>query len=355
MPDCIPRTASGRTGSCRARSTPAGGGLFDIEYRTVGLRVGGALRWIRATGRASFNDAGQAVRFIGTVQDITKRKQAEEALRRSEGRWNAAIESFSEGAIIATEDEQVIYWNPAARAMHGFTSETEGIGPLRETPITFELWTPDGCHLLELDEWPMRRLKRGEIVRNLELRVRRPDQGWEKVFSYSGAMVETAGGERLIFLSVYDLTNQRKAEGALRESEDRLRFALETIQTGAWDLDLTDHTAFRSIEHDPHLRLRRIAAAVDLRDVPRTRSAGRPGGGGRPIPARDGQPGGIGISSAASAAWMAKSAGFWPRGRHRPDDAGVLRRMAGVVQDITERKRGGSGGFTPRRRARSGV
>ena len=62
----------------------------------------------------------------------------------------------------------------------------------------------------------MRRIKRGETVRHLELLLHRPDQGWEKVVSYSGAMVETAGGERLIFLSAYDLTEQRKAEAAMR-------------------------------------------------------------------------------------------------------------------------------------------
>ena len=64
---------------------PAGDSLFDIEYRTVGLRDGGMLRWIRATGRASFNNAGQATRFTGTVQDITERKKAEAALRQSLG------------------------------------------------------------------------------------------------------------------------------------------------------------------------------------------------------------------------------------------------------------------------------
>ena len=62
---------------------PAGDGLFDIEYRTVALRDGGMPRWIRATGRASFNNAGQATRFTGTVQDITERKKAEAALRQS--------------------------------------------------------------------------------------------------------------------------------------------------------------------------------------------------------------------------------------------------------------------------------
>ena len=39
-------------------------------------------------------------------------------------------------------------------------------------------------------------------------------------------------------------------DDAGRKSEDRLRFALEACHMGAWDLDLVDHTVFRSIEHD---------------------------------------------------------------------------------------------------------
>jgi PAS domain S-box-containing protein len=177
------------------------------------------------------NAPGQfAVIFL----DISDRKAAEEALRRSEARWTAAIESLDVGAIIATEDEQVIYWNPAAQRMHGFTREDEGIEPLAETPVTFQLWTPDARHLLELDEWPMRRIKRGEVVQNLELRIRRPDQGWEKVFSYSGTMVDTAGSERLIFLSCYDITELRRAEETLRQRAEELETVMEVAPVAIW-------------------------------------------------------------------------------------------------------------------------
>jgi PAS domain S-box-containing protein len=56
---------------------PESDGGFDVEYRTVGLRDG-IERWVAARGQAYFDETGRAVRFIGTVLDITERKRAEE-------------------------------------------------------------------------------------------------------------------------------------------------------------------------------------------------------------------------------------------------------------------------------------
>jgi PAS domain S-box-containing protein len=165
---------------------------------------------------------GHIAGLVGIARDITERKQAEEALRKSEARWNSAIEFLREGVIIATEAGEVIYWNPAAQVMHGFTKPGEGIGALKETPNTFDLIIPNTDRVLPLEEWPMPRIMRGESVRNFELRLRRPDQGWERIVSYSGAMVETTSGERLVFLSVYDLTERKQAEEALQKARDDL-------------------------------------------------------------------------------------------------------------------------------------
>ena len=64
---------------------PAGTGEYSADYRTVGIRDD-VLRHIHAEGRAFFgevNNEPRAIRFIGTVQDVTRRKQNEEALRRA--------------------------------------------------------------------------------------------------------------------------------------------------------------------------------------------------------------------------------------------------------------------------------
>jgi signal transduction histidine kinase/CheY-like chemotaxis protein len=50
--------------------------IFDIEYRV--LSAAGEIRWIRASGRTSYDEHNQPTRFDGTTQDITQRKQMED-------------------------------------------------------------------------------------------------------------------------------------------------------------------------------------------------------------------------------------------------------------------------------------
>ncbi|HEX7839760.1 MAG TPA: PAS domain-containing protein, partial [Kofleriaceae bacterium] len=53
------------------------GGEYDLEYRTVGL-VDGIERYVAARGKAYFDTTGACVRFIGTIQDLTATKQADQ-------------------------------------------------------------------------------------------------------------------------------------------------------------------------------------------------------------------------------------------------------------------------------------
>jgi signal transduction histidine kinase len=68
--------------------------IYDVEYRTISPE--GKQKWIRATGRTAYDQAGRPVRFDGVTQDVTALKQTREALIRSEklalvGRLAAAV------------------------------------------------------------------------------------------------------------------------------------------------------------------------------------------------------------------------------------------------------------------------
>ncbi len=61
---------------------PGSRGRFDIEYRAIGI-ADGEERWIAERGRAVHDSAGQMTRFIGTMLDITEKKNAEILLQRA--------------------------------------------------------------------------------------------------------------------------------------------------------------------------------------------------------------------------------------------------------------------------------
>ena len=135
-----------------------------------------------------------------------------------------------------------------------------------------------------------------------------------------------------------EIAARKKMEEVLRESEERLRFALETSHTGAWNLDLVDHTAFRSLEHD------RIFGYSELLPqwtyemfldhvLPEDRSTVD----AKFRHARDTK--GEWNFECRIRRMDSEVRWIWVAGRHQTDATGDLNRMAGIVQDITERKR----------------
>ncbi|MBF0484089.1 MAG: response regulator [Candidatus Omnitrophica bacterium] len=150
-------------------------------------------------------------------------------------------------------------------------------------------------------------------------------------------LVKGAINGELLYRSIRYAVERKRAEKALHESEDRLKFALKASHTGAWDLDLIDHTAVRSIEHD---RIFGYNELLPLWTYEMFREHVLP---------EDRE---IVDSKFMSAIenktdWNfecrirrvdGKERWIWAVGRHHSDAFGRVRRMAGIVQDITERK-----------------
>ncbi|WP_161992640.1 PAS domain S-box protein [Aureimonas leprariae] len=96
---------------------PAGDGGYDVEYRTVGLRDG-IERWVAAKGQTFFED-GRAIRFIGTVRDVTAAWDAAREIRDNEERFRLAAEVGDVGVFDLNLGTGALVWDDRVRAAFG--------------------------------------------------------------------------------------------------------------------------------------------------------------------------------------------------------------------------------------------
>jgi PAS domain S-box-containing protein len=72
----------------------------------------GKLLWQQCTVRGLFDEAGRITEFQAVMQDITRRKESEEALRLGEERFRAILDSMVDGVIVLDKDGGVTLFNP---------------------------------------------------------------------------------------------------------------------------------------------------------------------------------------------------------------------------------------------------
>ncbi len=102
------------------------GGLYDLEYRTIGI-TDGRLRWIRSKGIATYDVNNNPIRYTGVVQDITKRKQAEESIKESEERFRSLANDMAAFVFTGDADINVEFVNRAWLEFVGLEAEA-GMG-----------------------------------------------------------------------------------------------------------------------------------------------------------------------------------------------------------------------------------
>ncbi|WP_198175036.1 PAS domain S-box protein [Spirosoma arboris] len=215
--------------------------LYDAEFRIV--REDGVIRWMSGYGRVMVEQNGQPVRVSGVMMDITDRKEAQEALRQSEERQRAILDSAKDYAIFTTDlDQRVTSWNPGAEALFGYSEEE-----ILQQPVD-RLYNPEDRQ---------QNIPRQEA--QIAIRVGRFDnERWHSrqdgsLFYGSGVVtpLRDETGSLIGLLKVMrDLTVQKRAEEALQEADRRkdeflamlaheLRNPMSTIRSGLQILSLT--------------------------------------------------------------------------------------------------------------------
>ncbi len=92
--------------------------VMTIDYSF--LSPNGEIRWLQWTNKAIFDDHGNLVEFQSVARDITDRKRSEEALRESEGKLNAMLQSIGDHISMLDKDLNIIWANETAKSIFGY-------------------------------------------------------------------------------------------------------------------------------------------------------------------------------------------------------------------------------------------
>jgi|HubBroStandDraft_2_1064218.scaffolds.fasta_scaffold01706_6 PAS domain S-box-containing protein len=201
-------------------------GLYTVEYRVVW--PDGTVRWVAAKGAFQYSANGQAIRMLGTAVDITARKELQAELDESRDRLSAIVESAPD-AIIAINDEQEIeLFNPAAEKMFGCARE-EAIGSGLERFIPEGSRGRHGGHVRNFAASGTSGRTIGALGTLLAMKASGEEFPIEASISHSNI-----SGKILFTVIIRDVTERRRAEIAIRESEERFRRVADSAPVLIW-------------------------------------------------------------------------------------------------------------------------
>jgi len=198
---------------------------FEYEYPII--RKNGEQRWVWERGYGVFSDDGKLLFLEGFITDVSERRIINEQLKQSEEKFRLLIEHLPDAVVIHREGK-FLYANPAALSLLGAKSFDE----IKDFPIT-KFIHPDYHQIIE------KRVSEG-------LRTNTPQPLIEEKFiRLDGEIIEAeVAGVPIMFEGklamqsiLRDITERRKAEIKIRESQQQLENLINTIDGIVWESD----------------------------------------------------------------------------------------------------------------------
>ncbi|MGO9139169.1 MAG: PAS domain S-box protein, partial [Syntrophales bacterium] len=182
--------------------------------------------------------AGNIVGAIESIRDFTERKRTEEALRASEEKYRAIIENMQEGYHEVDIKGNFTFVNESMCKMLGYERE-ELLGMNNRQYADEE-------NSRKVYKVYNRVYRTGESVENFEWQLVKKD-GEHRDIEVSISLIKNAEGHPIGFRGIVrDTTDRKRAEDALRESEEKYRNILRSIEDGYHEVDLKGNFTFVS-------------------------------------------------------------------------------------------------------------
>lgn len=283
----------------------------------------GSVHWIAARWQALMDESGEPSRVVGANMDVTERRRSEERLRE----YEKAVEGAEDIIGVVDREYRLLLANRQYLKMRNLTRE-QVVGHFVPEILGTEVF--ETVIKPKLDE-----CFQGKVVK-YEMRFSYPMLG-ERDLSLSYFPIEGNKGVDRAVCILHDITDRKRAEEELRESEERLRLAAQAGRMFAYSWDAATDVIERSGESTDILGVSNneaatgaaVSAMVHPEDRQKLQAAFANLTVEQPtlrITYRIIRPDGVVI-------WVERnSRGYF-------DSQGKLKRVVGMVVDVTERKR----------------